>query len=198
MEQTTKIYKTCSTCKISKLTNEFSKRKTSKDGLNNQCKNCVKKYQKEYYKDENNRKKHYKNNKEKILESHKKYYEKNKKTIREYYNEYQKDRRKSNINYKLSCNLRSRLYHVLKDSDKCDSTFKLLGCTIEEFKIHLENQFTEGMTWDNHGFYGWHIDHIRPCASFDLSNEEEQKICFHYTNLQPLWRKDNLIKSDKY
>lgn len=59
----------------------------------------------------------------------------------------------------------------------------------------LEQQFTEGMTWENYG--EWHVDHIRPCVSFDLSIPEQQQECFHYTNLQPLWAKDNLQKSDK-
>ena len=54
------------------------------------------------------------------------------------------------------------------------------------------------MKWDNHGLYGWHIDHIQPCNSFDLSNEEEQKKCFHYSNMQPLWAFDNLSKGAKY
>ncbi len=62
---------------------------------------------------------------------------------------------------------------------------------------HLEKQFKEGMTWENHGLYGWHIDHIIPCASFDLTDLEQQKKCFHYTNLQPLWAKENLIKGVK-
>ena len=52
------------------------------------------------------------------------------------------------------------------------------------------------MSWGNYG--KWHVDHIRPCASFNLVNEEEQKKCFHYTNLQPLWAKDNLSKGSKY
>jgi hypothetical protein len=59
----------------------------------------------------------------------------------------------------------------------------------------LEKQFTKGMNWKNYG--KWHIDHIKPCASFDLSLEHEQKLCFHFTNLQPLWAKDNIRKSDK-
>ena len=70
---------------------------------------------------------------------------------------------------------------------------------IEELKIYLAQKFQTGMNWNNHG-YGedkWHIDHIRPCASFDLSKPEEQAICFHYSNLQPLWQKDNLQKGDK-
>jgi hypothetical protein len=61
---------------------------------------------------------------------------------------------------------------------------------------HLESHFTEGMNWDNYGVYGWHMDHIIPCAAFDLTKPEDQSKCFHYTNLQPLWAKDNLSKRD--
>ena len=78
-----------------------------------------------------------------------------------------------------------------------DSTKELIGCSLEELKIHLENQFTKGMNWKNYGRNGWHIDHILPCASFDLTDLEQRKKCFHYTNLQPLWEIDNIRKSDK-
>ena len=73
----------------------------------------------------------------------------------------------------------------------------MVGLTIYNFKHYLESKFLDGMTWENHGVHGWHIDHIRPCASFDLTKEEDRKQCFHYTNLQPLWAQDNLKKSDK-
>ena len=75
---------------------------------------------------------------------------------------------------------------------------ELVGCSIPDLIKHLESKFQEGMNWSNYGFYGWHIDHIRPCSSFNLLNEEEQKQCFHYTNLQPLWAKDNLQKHNKW
>ncbi len=75
---------------------------------------------------------------------------------------------------------------------------ELIGCSSKELESYLETQFTEGMTWDNYGYYGWHIDHIKPCASFDLSDPEQQKLCFHYSNLQPLWAKENIKKSNKY
>ena len=78
---------------------------------------------------------------------------------------------------------------------KKDSTIELLGCSIDELKIHLQNQFKEGMTWQNHG--EWHIDHIIPCAAFDLSKKENCLKCFNYKNLQPLWAHENLSKSDK-
>ena len=95
--------------------------------------------------------------------------------------------------------LRLRIWKAIRDnySEKSFNTIELLGCTIKEVKEHLEKQFKEGMTWDNHGKYGWHIDHILPCASFDLTDPEQQKKCFHYTNLQPLWWKENISKGNK-
>jgi len=98
---------------------------------------------------------------------------------------------------RLAHNLRSRIGSAIKHcyGEKSTSTMKLLGCTVNEVRDHIESQFTEGMTWDNYG--EWHIDHIKPCASFDLTIDEEQKKCFHYSNLQPLWAEDNIRKSDK-
>ena len=73
----------------------------------------------------------------------------------------------------------------------------LIGCTVEELKQYLEDKFKEGMTWKNHSKHGWHIDHIKPCASFDLIEEEQQRKCFHYTDLQPLWCYENWAKQKK-
>lgn len=97
-------------------------------------------------------------------------------------------------------NIRERIRLGIKNGfgKKVCSTRELLGCDWDTVRKHLESLFQEGMTWENHGMFGWHIDHIRPCASFDLSDPEQQKQCFHYTNLQPLWAEDNLRKSDKW
>jgi len=103
---------------------------------------------------------------------------------------------KNNPVYKLRRNLRTRFYHALKNNSKHSSVTKLVGCSIENLWQYLESQFQPGMTRENYGL--WHIDHIKPCASFDFSDPEQQKQCFHYTNLQPLWAKDNLKKSNKY
>ena len=104
---------------------------------------------------------------------------------------------KPNIKFKIyireSIRRRIKQYNI----NKKYKTEELIGCTFKELKQYLEKQFKEGMTWNNHGFYGWHIDHIKPCCSFNLINEEEQKKCFNYKNLQPLWAKDNLKKSGK-
>lgn len=106
-------------------------------------------------------------------------------------------RYKQNPIWRATKNLRRRLSFVLNGRRKYQSSFKLIGCSAEELKIHLEKQFRNGMSWDNYGLYGWHIDHIKPCSSFDLSTEEGQKQCFHYTNLQPLWAHENLAKGEK-
>jgi hypothetical protein len=93
--------------------------------------------------------------------------------------------------------MRKRIYAVLKCNSKYQKTKELLGCSIEEFKKHLKSQFKNGMSWENYGLYGWHVDHIIPCKNFDLSKPNEQKKCFHYTNLQPLWAKDNYKKNTR-
>jgi hypothetical protein len=102
-----------------------------------------------------------------------------------------------NLNFKIGLIIRYNMAAALKKNWKSGHTIDLLGCSIGWLREHLENQFKVGMTWDNHGLHGWHIDHIKPCASFDLSKPEEQKKCFNYKNLQPLWAKDNLRKSSK-
>jgi cytidylate kinase len=102
----------------------------------------------------------------------------------------------SDINFKLSITLRTRLNAALKNVQKTGSAIKDLGCSIEELKKYLESKWQKGMAWDNYGKDGWHIDHILPISSFDLSNPEELKKACHYSNLQPMWARDNFKKSD--
>lgn len=109
---------------------------------------------------------------------------------------YQKNRRGYDIHYKLVNNLRHRIYLALKGKTKSQNTMKILGCAMEDLKRHLESKFQNGMSWDNHGINGWHIDHIRPCASFDLSQPEEQAQCFHFSNLQPLWATTDIARQN--
>jgi len=146
-----------------------------------------------------NKKRYYKNNKDKIENFKTEYRKNNKGKILEAHNKYRKERYSNNLNYKISCILRSRLRHALKSqgATKNIETLELIGCSIEEFKLHIKSLFKEGMTWDNHSFEGWHIDHIKPMASFNLSDTEELKECCNYTNLQPLWAFDNLSKGDR-
>lgn len=136
-------------------------------------------------------------NRDKIKVQRKAYYEANKDKIRVQQNNYSKNRLKTDIQYKLSHNLRSRLCCAIDNNQKTGSAIKDLGCTIDELKTYLESKFLPGMTWENWTIDGWHIDHIKPLASFDLTNKQQFLEACHYTNLQPMWAKDNLIKSDK-
>ncbi len=108
---------------------------------------------------------------------------------------YQKKRCLTNPNYLLRRRLGIRLYRALKGQNKSASTIKLLGCPIEFAVSHIQKQFTEGMSLENHG--QWHVDHILPLSSFDLSDPDQQRKACHYTNLQPLWKLDNLRKGCK-
>ena len=130
-------------------------------------------------------------NKEKVKKQKKKWRLNNMEKIRKY----KRNIFQNNINYRLSQIIRIRILQALKGKSKSKNTIKLLGCTIEKLWNHLEKKFKPGMTRYNHGL--WHVDHIRPCASFDLKKPKQQSICFHYTNLQPLWAKDNIIKGAK-
>ena len=102
-----------------------------------------------------------------------------------------------NINTRIATYMRTRLRlaMIAQITWKKGKTLELLGCSIPELKIHLEKQFKNGMNWDNYG--KWHIDHIIPLSKFDLFNIKEQKKACYYTNLQPLWAKDNLKKGNK-
>ncbi len=138
-------------------------------------------------------KQYYKGNREIILNKQKEYWSKDENKERKALRK--REQWVNDENLRISSNCRSRVYRALKGQKKSKSTEKLVGCSFSDLKQYLENRFLEGMTWDNYG--EWHIDHILPCASFDLSKKEEQEKCFHYTNLQPLWGVDNLIKSSK-
>lgn len=103
----------------------------------------------------------------------------------------------NDINFKLCDILRSRLNKALKNNQKSGSAVNDLGCSIEELKQHLESQFKPGMTWDNHSLDGWHIDHTKALANFDLSNRAELLKACHYTNLKPMWANENQSKGSK-
>jgi len=151
---------------------------------------------------EKQRLRYYNGGKEKQDLARKRYYEidsnREKRRIKSL--KYQNNRYKIDEWYKIKQCLRSRIIQALSKQGtykKC-RTMDIVGCSKEYLKQHLESQFQDGMSWDNYGLYGWHIDHIRPCASFDLTDPEQQKECFHYSNLQPLWAEDNLKKGAKY
>jgi hypothetical protein len=98
---------------------------------------------------------------------------------------------------RLANHLRGRMRKALKRFTKCGRTYEIIGCSPAQIKLHLESQWSPEMNWENYGTY-WQVDHIIPCARFDLSKPEEQRRCFHYTNLQPLTAKDNHAKGARY
>jgi hypothetical protein len=105
-------------------------------------------------------------------------------------------KRKTDPSFRIAGNLRKRLSFLLRAhaAKKTKQTLNLLGCSMCEFLDYLQSKFQLGMSFSNYGM--WHIDHIRPCNSFDLTNPDQQAECFHYSNLQPLWAADNRRKSD--
>lgn len=210
--------KKCSKCKLEKEVDQFCKNSRYKDGRHDICKQCRKEYNinnkekiKEYGNQWRNNNPNYGiqwkvNNPDKYKTS---YTTNNSKKTREqiksdnilsqpYKAKWAKDKYKNDLKYRLSQILRIRLLDALKGkSNKIISSLDLLGCNITEFKQHLELQFKPEMNWENHGKI-WEIDHIIPCSSFDLINVEEQQKCFHYTNIQPLFKTSDLAKSLGY
>jgi hypothetical protein len=177
--------KTCIRCKIDKALTNFNIRKDSKDGFTNTCKMCHKILCSQRYLTNKTNVieksiKWKKNNKSKVIESHKKY---------------QKKKRANDELLKVKESIRRSILRGLKGEKKTIKSIQIIGCSWEQLKHHLEIQFQEGMTWDNHGQYGWHIDHIRPLAS--AKTQEEIYNLNYYTNLQPLWWEDNIKKGDK-
>jgi len=170
--------KTCSKCKLEKEFSEFSKQKKGKNGLRSSCKECIKIERKIYVKEK--RKEYNKINKDKINVQR---------------NKYKRDKKLNNPLFKLSCNISTLIYVSVKNQGytKKSKTYEILGCSFEHFKAHLENQFIDGMTWENQGL--WHMDHIYPVSR--ATDEEHLIKLNHYTNFQPLWAEDNIKKSNK-
>lgn len=175
-------------------------------------------YQKSYrLKNEEEKRKndalYYLENKSNIKQRANNYYFKNKDEIRPKQNKYKRQnriwfnlwevlRRKNNIDVRILHNLRTRVGYALKGARKSQHTIDLVGCAIYDLKIYLEKQFKPNMSWENYGqgMGKWNIDHITPCSVFNMIDPVEQKQCFHFSNLQPLWERGaggNLSKNDK-
>jgi hypothetical protein len=105
-------------------------------------------------------------------------------------------RRSANPSVKLAALARTRIYQALKGAARSASLKDLIGCSVDDLKLHLQSKFREGMAWNNYGPV-WHVDHIKPCDSFDLTNPDEQRKCFNFTNLQPLFAFDNISKGNR-
>jgi len=146
------------------------------------------------------RQKYYRENRKRLLRKQRKYYRENRGRITAYARARERKLSSTDPVFVLRRRLRGRIREALRNSGARRSarTEKLLGCSVAKCREHLAQQFKPGMTWANWGMSGWHVDHIRPCASFDLTKPSQQRACFHYTNLQPLWAKENIEKGDSF
>ena len=217
----------CSKCHQEKNENEFYKSRREKDGRRSECKDCGNKYNAtnkvrwdntyyERHKDKLKKRSRlfYLENRERVLKREKIYQIKNKDKKSEYdakrfqkiyqsvkkqrisyCNKWRRKKYKEDVGYKIRTVLRNRFKQAFKNGKFVDSQ----GCTMDELKIYLQSQFQDGMNWGNYGCQEgqWSIDHIYPLSKFDLTKESERMKAFHYSNLQPLWHRDNLRKSNK-
>jgi len=207
--------KKCIKCGEEKFINQFDKTKNTNDGHIGKCKICVSKYNREYRKKHskkikeekkiwyyNNleqqkikRKERYEKNKEKELAKNKEYKKNNPEKVSDMKKNYHKTRYKNDLIYKIKCDIGKRIRSDIKKGGyaKKSRTYEILGCSYEFFMEYIENKFLKGMSFCNHG--KWEYDHIIP-VSYGLTEDEIIKLN-HYTNFQPLWRKDNRSKSNK-
>jgi len=207
--------KKCTKCKIEKEITEFSKHAQNSTGYRSNCKSCA---SADYKKNKEKRIKQvmarYEQNKDEILKQQKKYREKNRELIEEIATKYrnknkdkiskkrkerQKERYNSDPDFKLTKMIRTFCFRVTNavKEDKELRSLEYLGCSLAEFKAHIESQWQEGMTWENHSMHGWHIDHIKPIDWF-IKNSDDPWQANHYLNLQPLWAEENLSKGNKF
>ncbi len=205
--------KKCTKCQQIKKLDLFHKEKSAKSGRQNKCKPCRKEQSQKRNstpeakaKNKINKQKIYADE-ERLQKAHRQSREYNKRpNVRNKKCEDARKRRIEDQEFRLKGILRCRFRKALKaaGTPKIDKALDILGCTPEQAWLHLESTFSktpcpitgEMMTRENHGRI-WHIDHKQPCDSFDLTDPEQQKICFHWTNLQALFVKENLKKSNR-
>lgn len=201
--------KRCCICKNDLPIGNFGKDKSRGDGYEAKCKVCKKEISDIYRKTSKDKIAAYEESRKEAKRQYNRIYQKqNKDRI----NQQKKDQRRINpikfreryknrfhtdSQFRLAQNIRTRIRKALERNSKSGKSLDLLGCTILELKVYLENRFLPTMTWENYGAL-WHIDHIKPCSSFDLTNEGEQRKCFHYTNLQPLFAVTTIIDGVEY
>lgn len=199
--------KRCGGCGSRKPVAAFNRCKTGRLGLHNHCRQCQKKCKREYYLrniEKERMRSAAKNKTQEAIAWQRRYYACKRDTIlaknrarrakpeaRAKANATRNRRYRNDAAFRLAVCLRHRVRKALMGIAKSRATLVLLGCDLEYFKRHLEARFLPGMTWENYGYRGWHIDHIRPCATFDLSDPQQQAECFHFSNMRPMWRFDN-------
>lgn len=179
--------KQCTKCNLSKTLDNFSGKKCW-------CKQCTNEYAKQY---RNNNKEIIKNNQklwyDNVGRELKKEYDKGR---LEYTRERDRVRYQTDENYRIIKVLRTRLYKTMKGDKSSKSIKNMIGVPFQYFLNWIEFQFQESMNWDNYGAI-WDIDHVQPCSSFDLTNDDQKCMCFNWKNMRPLLKYDNAIKSNK-
>ena len=200
--------KKCRHCGKIKSFNDFSQRKNRNNNPDTYCKECrsiksknyyydniekCKKRSKEYFKTTNYSKKYLENNREKRNKLTREWIKNNREKINKYF----KKRYYDDITYNITRKLRSRFYSALKRCSKKTSVIDLIGCNIDFLKKYLNSKFDKNMNWDLFKNGKIHIDHIKPLASYNLTNIVQQREAWHYSNLQPLWKEDNIKKGAK-
>ena len=171
---------------------------------NDEDRNRRREYKKQYYRDnfsaiQEYQRKYRKDNLCVAREYAQKYRKDNLSTIQEYMRKYRRKydahRKAEDPNFRLACALRTRLRKAIHNGQKTGSAVRDLGCSISAFRLYIESQFEPGMSWDNYG--KWHLDHVMPISSFDLTDRMQFLEACNWLNYQPLWALDNIIKSDK-
>jgi len=190
-------FKTCSKCGMDKPVSSFHRQNRVRSGLQPMCIACKKAYRDATHEAHLRRGHEYQRRaNEKIRTRKAQHHATNKLTINAARTARLSDQYRNDPSHRILKCLRVRLNKALTRGDKQQTTLALLGCTVQELWAHLASLFETGMTRENYG--QWHVDHIRPCASFNLADQDQQKECFHWTNLQPLWAADNLKKWAHY
>ncbi len=194
------ILKICTHCQTSKPIKEFSKK--TGERLQSRCKACFTLMLREYRvinqeAISSRRRAAYKTDPTKYNEQNKRSYRKHRTARVQAVSRYVRQKLKTDRKFKLTKIVRDRFKKALRNKYKGGSAIKNLGCSIDFLVKYLEERFAPGMSWNNYGRFGWHIDHIRPLSAFDLSDPAQVAQACHYSNLQPLWASDNLRKSNK-
>lgn len=211
--------KRCPICRAKKSSENFYKCSAAKDGLGGYCKQCADAKKVAWNAEHPEKKKAYVQ-KGRILHGKARYARRKARRElnieawrRRYLATYRRNaakiiarnklKRQIDMGYRLGRSLSARLVYAFKNTrtkKRPGIALELLGCSMEDFRIYLESKFDSGMTWQNYGRPSngertWEIDHIMPCAIFDLTKPDHQKRCFHFSNLQPLWMDANRKKS---
>ncbi len=197
--------KKCNKCEKEKPLDDFYKQRDTKDKHGAWCKLCVRDYGRVKKREKVGERtkgsiytaKWQKANRELVRKRHRIYMCQWRKDHKESHRNYMRNRYRQDGCFRLNASIHTAVNLGLKGTGKYDRTFTLLGYTLQDLKSYIESKFTEGMTWDNYGRGGWHLDHIIPKSFFNFNNISEFKYCWSFHNLQPLWEVDNIRKSNK-